>query len=47
MRRTLNIVIWVVIAILAIGTGVWSLWASHQPGTHSIWAPDTDSSIPP
>jgi len=43
MRKILNILAWVVIVLLFIGTVVWMIWASHQPATHSIWAPDTES----
>jgi hypothetical protein len=43
MRRSLNILLWAVILLLFVGTGIWMVWASQQARTHSIWAPDTDS----
>jgi hypothetical protein len=46
VRRNLNILSWVVIALLFVVTGIWTIWVSHQPRKHSIWVPDTDS-LPP
>jgi hypothetical protein len=42
MRKALNILVWIVIGLLFIGTGVLIIWASHRPETRSIWAPDAD-----
>ena len=39
-RKLLNILLWGLIALLAILIGVWTLWAGHQPDVPSIWAPD-------
>jgi hypothetical protein len=37
MRRILNTLIWLLIALLA-GATMWAIgWASHQPKVHSIW----------
>jgi len=46
VRRSLHILAWVVIALLFVGTGIWTVWASHQPRTHSIWAPDMEEPLP-
>ena len=43
MRRGLNILMWGIIAIFTIATVIFCIWASKQPRTHSIWAPDTIS----
>ena len=42
MRRSWNILIWAVIAMLVVGTAAWMVWAGHQPRLESIWAPDTE-----
>ncbi len=36
----LNVMLWVVIVVVALGIGVWTVWASRQPDVPSIWAPD-------
>jgi len=35
--RAVNILSWVLIAVLAVATLLWTVWASHQPRTHSTW----------
>ncbi len=47
MRNKMNIVIWIFIGLLFVATAAWTVWAGRQPHSHSIWAPDTDESIPP
>ena len=42
MRKTLNILAWIIIGLLFVATCFWTVWASHQPRTHSVWAPDTE-----
>ena len=40
VRRGTNILIWIVVGLLFAGIGVWAFWASRQPETHSVWAPE-------
>lgn len=35
-----SVVGWIVIALLALLTLVWTIWASHQPEAGSIWRQD-------
>ncbi len=37
VRGMMNILCWVLIALLAVATLSWTVWASHQPRPHSIW----------
>lgn len=39
MRKSLNILAWIVIGLLWVATAIWTIWASHQPRTESIWGP--------
>jgi hypothetical protein len=36
--KYLNIILWVVIALVAALIGGWTIWASQQPNIRSIWA---------
>lgn len=38
--RALNLAIWLGIAVITVLTIVVTVWASHQPGVRSIWAPE-------
>ena len=38
--KGLNVIVWVVIALVVALMGAWTLWASHQAGVPSIWAPE-------
>lgn len=38
--KYLNTLLWVLIVVVAVVLGAWTIWASHQPAVHSIWAPD-------
>ena len=38
--KYLNAILWVVIALVVVLIGAWTIWASQQPDLHSIWAPD-------
>lgn len=35
-----SILPWIVIAILAVGTAGWVIWAGYQKGVRSSWTPD-------
>jgi len=36
----LNVILWVIIALVVVLIGAWTIWASKQPNLHSIWAPE-------
>jgi multisubunit Na+/H+ antiporter MnhB subunit len=36
----LDTLVWILIGIILALTGVWTLWAAHQPRLTSIWAPE-------
>jgi hypothetical protein len=38
--KYLNAILWVVIALVVVLIGAWTIWASRQPDLHSVWAPD-------
>jgi hypothetical protein len=38
--KYLNVILWTVIALVAVLIGAWTIWASHQPDRPSIWAPE-------
>jgi hypothetical protein len=38
--KYLNALLWVVIALVVLLIGAWTIWASRQPDLHSVWAPD-------
>lgn len=38
--KFLNMLLWVVIALIVAIIGAWTIWASRQADLHSIWAPD-------
>jgi hypothetical protein len=42
-KKALNILAWALIAVLFVATAIWTEWGSHQPRTHSIWAPGGES----
>ena len=46
MQKRLNTLTWIVIGVLFVATAVWTVWASRQPGGHSMWAPNSES-LPP
>ena len=43
--RTLNVLTWVLIAVLLAATLWWVHWAAKQPRVHSIWGDPSDSPI--
>ena len=47
MRSRINILVWIVIGLMLLGTGAWTVWATRQPRMHSIWAPGVDDTLPP
>lgn len=38
--KYLNVILWTLIALVAVLIGVWTIWAGRQPDVPSIWAPD-------
>jgi hypothetical protein len=45
VRRTINGLLWALIAILLAAT-FWAIqWASHQPAVHSIWGEPSQKPI--
>lgn len=38
--KYLNVMLWVVIALVVVLIGAWTIWASQQAELRSIWAPD-------
>jgi len=38
--KYLNVLLWMVIALVVVIIGAWTIWASQQPELHSVWAPD-------
>jgi hypothetical protein len=45
LKRTLNVLAWVLIALLLAAT-LWAVqWAAKQPRVHSIWGEPSDSPI--
>ena len=38
--KHLNTLLWVLIAVTAVLLGACAIWASHQPGVRSVWAPE-------
>jgi hypothetical protein len=38
--KYLNVLLWVVIALVVVLIGAWTIWASRQPDLHSVWVPD-------
>lgn len=40
--KYLNAMLWVVIALVVVLIGAWTIWARKQPDRPSIWAPSED-----
>ena len=40
VKKRLNVILWVLIALVAALVGGVTIWASKQPEIPSIWAPD-------
>jgi hypothetical protein len=44
-NRTLNVLAWVLIALL-VGATLWTIqWAAHQPKVHSIWGEPSETPL--
>jgi len=45
LQAVLNILCWVLIALLAVATLRWTVWASHQPRPHSVWGEPSEKPL--
>lgn len=45
VKKTLNVLAWVLIAVLLVAT-LWAfVWAGHQPKVHSIWGDPSEKPL--
>jgi len=44
-KRTLNVLAWVLIAVLLAATLWWVQWAAKQPKVHSIWGEPSETPL--
>jgi hypothetical protein len=44
-KRTLNVLAWVLIAVLQAATLWWVQWAAKQPKVHSIWGEPSEAPL--
>jgi hypothetical protein len=44
-RAVMNILAWVSIALLAVATLVWTVWAAHQPRPQSVWGEPSEKPL--
>jgi hypothetical protein len=44
-QAVMNILCWVLIAVLAAATLRWIVWANHQPRPHSIWGEPSEKPL--
>jgi len=44
-KASMNILCWLLIALLAAATLRWIAWGSHQPRPHSVWGEPSEKPL--